>query len=185
MSRIKKEAPACNIYLIGFMGCGKSSVSRFFAREYKMQMVEMDQRIEEEEGRTISGIFAESGEEYFRKLETGLLIRLGEKKRHVISCGGGAAMREENVAEMKKNGRIVLLRAKPETIYERVKDSHVRPLLEGNMNVEYIRELMEQRRPKYEAAADIAVDTDGKSIPVICREIIDRLNMRSLVLPRE
>lgn len=94
----------------------------------------------------------------------------------VVSCGGGTAMRECNVLEMKKNGKIVLLLASPETIYERVKNFHNRPLLEGNMNVDYISGLMEVRRPKYEAAADISVMTDGRSATEICREIVGKLS---------
>ena len=80
-------------------------------------------------------------------------------------------MRPENTDHMKKNGRIVLLTAKPETIYERVKDSNERPILNNNMNVEFISELMEKRREKYEAAADV----DGKNATQICEEIISRL----------
>ena len=93
----------------------------------------------------------------------------------VVSCGGGVPMRERNVAEMKKNGRVVLLTAKPETILERVKDNHDRPLLENNKNVSFIADLLEKRRAKYEAAADIVVETDGKSELEICEEMIHRL----------
>lgn len=84
-------------------------------------------------------------------------------------------MRERNVKEMKKNGRVVLLTAKPETILERVKDDHNRPLLEGKKNVEYIAELMEKRREKYQAAADLIVETDGRTAEEICGEIIRKL----------
>ena len=84
-------------------------------------------------------------------------------------------MREENVVEMKKNGRVVLLTASPETVYERVKDSNDRPLLNGNNNVEFIAELMEKRREKYEAAADIVIQTDNKTILEICEELISKL----------
>lgn len=84
-------------------------------------------------------------------------------------------MRERNVVEMKKNGKVVLLRAKPETVFERVKEDHSRPLLEQNKTVEHIAELMEQRRPKYEACADIFIDTDGKSSRTIGKEIVARL----------
>ena len=109
---------------------------------------------------SISDIFETYGEEYFRNMETNLLIEMQEKKNVIISCGGGVAMRERNVAEMKKNGRVVLLTAHPQTILDRVKDSDDRPLLNGHKNVEYIEQLMEARREKYEAAADIVVDTD-------------------------
>ena len=93
----------------------------------------------------------------------------------MISCGGGAALRERNVAEMKKNGRVVLLTASPETIYERVKDSDDRPVLNGRKNVEGISELMEQRREKYEAAADIVINTDNKNVLQICEELVQRV----------
>ena len=84
-------------------------------------------------------------------------------------------MRERNVAEMKKNGKVVLLKADPQTILDRVKDSDERPLLNGHKNVEYIADLMEARRAKYEAAADIVVQTDGKSALEICEEMIRKL----------
>ena len=81
-------------------------------------------------------------------------------------------MRERNVTEMKKNGKVVLLTAKPETILERVRDNHDRPLLEGNKNVDFIAGLMEKGRQKYEAAADIIIETDGKNELQICEELI-------------
>ena len=76
---------------------------------------------------------------------------------------------------MKKNGRVVLLTASPETIYERVKDSDDRPVLNGRKNVEGISELMEQRREKYEAAADIVINTDNKNVLQICEELVQRV----------
>ena len=93
----------------------------------------------------------------------------------MISCGGGVALRKENVIEMKKNGRVVLLTASPETIYERVKDSDDRPVLNGNKNVEFIADLMEKRREKYEAAADVVIQTDNKTILQISEELISKL----------
>ena len=149
-----------NIVLIGFMGAGKSTISDYLSTMFAMEVVEMDQLIAEREGMSISDIFETYGEEYFRNMETNLLIEMQEKKNAIISCGGGVAMRERNVAEMKKNGRVVLLTAHPQTILDRVKDSDDRPLLNGHKNVEYIEQLMEARREKYEAAADIVVDTD-------------------------
>ena len=148
-----------NIFLIGFMGAGKSTISDYLKNVLAMDVVEMDQCIVERQGMSISDIFETYGEEYFRELETNLLIE----------------MQERNVTEMKKNGRVVLLTAKPETILERVKDNHDRPLLENNKNVSFIADLLEKRRAKYEAAADIVVETDGKSELEICEELIHRL----------
>ena len=145
-----------NLYLIGFMGAGKSTIAR-----------------------AITDIFAAHGENYFRDLETELLRSFSESTGYVVSCGGGSVLRDENAALMKENGCIVFLRATPETIYERVKDSTNRPILNGNMNVEYIRELMEKRRPRYEAVADICVDTDGKDVDAISEEILKAVEDRA------
>ena len=136
----------------------------------------MDQEITDREEMSIPDIFATYGEEYFRDLETSLLVELQDRKNVIISCGGGTALRENNVAEMKKNGRVVLLTASPETIYERVKDSDDRPVLKGRKNVDGIAELMEQRREKYEAAADIVVQTDHKTVLQVCEELVRRLS---------
>ena len=136
----------------------------------------MDTLIEEREGMRISKIFETKGEPYFRDLETELLIELQARSNAVISCGGGVPMRERNVAEMKKNGRVVLLTAHPETILERVKDNHDRPLIENNKTVEGISALMEARRERYMAAADLVIETDRKTGEEICRELVEKLH---------
>ena len=164
-----------NIFLIGFMGCGKSTVADFLNRELSMEVIEMDQIIAQRQGMSISDIFETYGEQYFRDLETNLLIEMQSRSNVVISCGGGTPMRECNVVEMKKNGRVVLLTAKPETILDRVKNNHDRPLIENNKTVSFIADLMEKRRAKYEAAADIIIETDGKNELEICEELVHRL----------
>lgn len=161
-----------HIFLIGFMGCGKSTNAACLAEMTGARQVEMDQMIVENEGMAIADIFKEKGEAYFRELETDLIKSFAGVKPAVISCGGGAVLKEENVRFMKECGKIVLLTAEPETIYERVKDSTERPVLNGNMNVGYIEELMEKRRPKYKAAADVTIATDGKTSEEICEEIL-------------
>ncbi len=161
-----------HIFLIGFMGCGKSTNAACLSEMTGAKQVEMDQMIVENEGMAIADIFKEKGEPYFRELETDLIKSFAGAEPAVISCGGGAVLKEENVRLMKESGKIVLLTAEPETIYERVKDSTERPVLNGNMNVSYIKDLMEKRRPKYEAAADVRVATDGKTSEEICEEIL-------------
>ncbi len=164
-----------NIFLIGFMGSGKSTVASCLAKKYGMEIVEMDQVIVEREGMSISDLFAHKGEIYFRDVESQLLIEIQEKQDRVISCGGGVVLREQNVKEMKKCGKVVLLNARPETILERVRDDENRPLLQGNKDVKFISDMMKQRRPKYEEAADFVVETDGKDAEEICKEIFDRI----------
>ena len=164
-----------NIVLIGFMGAGKTSISEYLKTLFAMDVIEMDQIIAEREGMSIPDIFEVHGEQYFRDLETNLLIEMQSRKNVVISCGGGTPLRECNVVEMKKNGRVVLLTASPETIFDRVKDSHDRPVIENNKNVPFIADLMEKRRAKYEAAADIIINTDGKSLIEVCEELVQQL----------
>ena len=173
--RFKEKRFDYNIVLIGFMGAGKSAVSERLSTVYAMKNVEMDQVIAEREGMSIPNIFAAHGEEYFRDLETELLAEMQSHKNTVISCGGGAVLRERNIREMKRNGRVVLLTASPETVYERVKDSDDRPVLNGRKNVKGIKELMEQRRGRYEAAADIVINTDNKTVMQVCEELVHRL----------
>ena len=128
------------------MGAGKKSISEYLKTLFAMDVIEMDQIIAEREGMSIPDIFEVHGEQYFRDLETNLLIEMQARKNVVISCGGGTPLRECNVVEMKKNGRVVLLTASPETIFDRVKDSHDRPVIENNKNVPFIADLMEKRR---------------------------------------
>ena len=170
------------IYLTGFMGTGKSTILNGLHEKCGFQKVEMDEQIAAEEGMSIPNIFQEKGEDYFRSLETELVKRISRLDQVVVSCGGGTVMRQCNVDIMKENGIIVLLTATPETVYDRVKGSHNRPLLEQNMNPEYIAKLMEERRPRYEAAADIRVQTDGRTSQEICTEIMGKITEYGFVL---
>ncbi len=160
-----------NIFLIGFMGAGKSTIAKRLSSRYGLRLIEMDEEIERREGHSVSQIFALRGEPYFRDQETNLLRELEDTKRAVVSCGGGVPMREGNLKAMHLSGVIVYLSAAPETIYQRVKNVHTRPLLEGHMNVEDIADLMAERLPAYQKAADLTVVTDNRSVEEISREI--------------
>lgn len=160
-----------NIFLIGFMGAGKSTIARCLHSHHGMEWLEMDKEIEKSEGMPISEIFRRKGEEYFRELETGLLLSLESRSNTVVSCGGGVPLRSCNVEAMKRSGIVVFLTARPETILERVKDSHDRPLLERHKDVEYIAGLLSKRLEKYEAAADVQIATDGRRTAEIAEEI--------------
>lgn len=164
-----------NIYLIGFMGTGKSTVAKELVARMHAKCMEMDERIEEQQQMAITDIFEKYGESYFRDLETELLRSLRKEQNLIVSCGGGSVLRDENAALMKENGSIVLLTATPETVYERVKNSTNRPVLNGNMNAAYIKELMEKRRARYESVADISVATDGRTVEEICTEILTQM----------
>lgn len=160
-----------NLFLIGFMGSGKSTIAKGLSELFPAEVVEMDAMIARQQGMAITEIFEKFGESYFRDLETKLLLDIGKQQGAIISCGGGVVIRPENIEAMKQSGIVIWLSASPETVYERVKDSKDRPVLNGNMNVEYIAGLQEKRRAMYEAAADVTVVTDGKSVDAICQEI--------------
>lgn len=162
-----------HIFLIGFMGVGKTSVSKALSRKLSVKEIDTDALIVEQEGMSIARIFEERGEEAFRQTETELLDQVAELSPCIVSCGGGMALRSENVEKMKRQGKIILLSAVPETIYEHVKDSTHRPLLNGNMNVEYIAQLLAARMPGYRAAADIEVRTDELSPRQVAEKIIE------------
>ena len=130
-----------NITLIGFMGTGKSTISGYLKDMLALKEVDVDAMIVKNENMAIKDIFAKHGEEYFRACESEAILSLKDCKQSVISCGGGAVIREENVTNLKRTSRIVLLTASPETILSRVKESEERPILNGNMNVEFITQV--------------------------------------------
>lgn len=164
-----------NLVLIGFMGTGKTTVSRTLAKRLSMKEVDIDQCIVQRTGKSISAIFEEDGESVFRQMETAMLAELQQQTGLIISCGGGLAMQDHNVPIMKQGGLVLLLTATPQTVLRRVRHSTHRPLLNGKMNVKAIADLMSQRSQKYKAAADLTVSTDFKSISKICEEILSLL----------
>ena len=166
-----------NLFIIGYMGTGKSTVAKFLSEKHGWDLLEMDEMIVQQEGMSIADIFETHGEEHFRDIESNLIKDICLQENKVVSCGGGVVLRSQNVDAMKKSGIIVLLSASPETILERVKGDTNRPLLQGNKTIEYLREMMEKRREKYENAADIMVRTDGKEIVEICNELIEKINL--------
>ena len=128
-----------NIYLIGFMGVGKSTVAKELSKRLDYQLIDTDDEIESREARSISDIFERDGEEYFRGLERELIRELSSKDNLIVSCGGGIIKCDENIRLMRESGKVVLLEASPETIYERVKDNDSRPLLQANPGIEGIK----------------------------------------------
>lgn len=163
-----------NIALIGFMGSGKSLVSKKLASTLKCEAISTDEWIERREGRSIRRIFEESGEPYFREQETQAVREVAGKESVVIDCGGGVVLNPRNIKELRKKGVIVFLAASPETVYQRIKDKKNRPLLKTVDPQAKIRQLMEERKSLY-AQADYTIATDKKSVRQICAEIIQLL----------
>ncbi len=164
------------IFLAGFMGVGKTLAANCFGSSYGFKTADLDAYIEEEEQMPVADIFELKSEEYFRDKETECLKRVLQEKFQVISLGGGAVLREENVRVMKEKGIIILLTASPEVIEKRLESDKSRPVLKVDFGIERIEALMETRKKAYLEAADMVIDTDNKTIDDICKEIVEKLS---------
>ncbi|GAX90869.1 shikimate kinase [Effusibacillus lacus] len=160
-----------NIYLIGFMGTGKTTVGMALAARTGWTFIDMDQEIARREGRAIPDIFAQSGEAYFREMESDLLKELTSLDRLLVTTGGGVVLRPENRDLMKQTGFIVSLSADKESIKRRVSNQTGRPLLSGGELDQKIDRLLEERKGLYEDA-DIQIDTSARDVSDIVDEIL-------------
>jgi len=161
-----------NIILIGFMGCGKTSIGRRLSYKLRIPVEDTDKLIEQKKGQRISEIFEQSGEAAFRTMETELLNEIAQRDyKRIISVGGGLPVREENQVLLKKCGFVIYLRTDAETIYERLKDDCTRPLLQCENPLEKIKSLMASREEAYVSCADFIVEEDGRNEEE-CAELI-------------
>ena len=169
-----------NIVLIGFRGTGKSTVGRLLAKRLERDFIDSDKQIEISTEKTIKSIFEEDGEEGFRKIEAGTIAELSKADNKVISAGGGAVLKGDNVRNLKDNGFLVLLEATPEIIHNRIeqdeKTTQQRPSLTDKKPLDEIKHLIEQRDHAYKSAADFTINTSYVSCEDIVNEIITIVN---------
>lgn len=163
-----------NIFLVGFMGAGKSTVGKILADKTRYTFLDADKVIEEKAGTTITQIFAEHGEPYFRNLESESLEELADDSNQVIATGGGVVQRERNWQAIKNSGISIYLKASVETIWDRIKNDTSRPLLQVDDPVETARELLNKRAEMYEKA-DIIINTDELSLEQVADNIVNLL----------
>ncbi|MBN2097070.1 MAG: shikimate kinase [Candidatus Omnitrophica bacterium] len=167
-----------NIVLVGFMGTGKTAVAKLLAKSLNMKYICTDEVIEDKERRSINEIFKKSGEVYFRRAEKEVIKKVAELDKFVIDCGGGVILDEENVQNLKTNGKIICLQAAAEVILERTKRNRERPLLNTKDPLAKIKELLEFRAPFY-ARADFFVDTNNLTVEQVVEEIKTKLKNES------
>ena len=154
-----------NIVLIGYRGTGKSTVGRLLAARLGRKLLSTDAEIVKRVQRSIPEIVAQEGWEYFRDLESAICRELAGRNGLVIDTGGGAILRAQNVEMLKKNGTVFWLTASVETIVKRIGDDNQRPSLTGDKSfVDEIQDVLRERTPKYQAAADHKIATDNQSI---------------------
>lgn len=161
-----------NLVLIGFMGTGKTSVGRLIAAKLRFQFFDLDALVAERAGLEIPEIFARHGETHFRDLETSALESCGHLTRSVFATGGGIVIRAYNRTLLRELGFVVQLTAREEVIFERVSRNAHRPLLQTADPRGTIAEMLVARRPHYEAAAQLTVDTSERSHQETAEQII-------------
>ena len=168
--------PGRSIVLIGFMGAGKTEVGKAIAAVSGLELVDTDALIEQEAGRSIVDLFAEEGEPAVRARERRAVARAVDPPGRVISCGGGTILGLRNYETLRDAGEIVYLRASPQTLRSRISDVSSRPMLQ---DPSVFDRLLAERTPAYEAAADVIVDTDGRTPHEIAEEILARVGSRA------
>jgi shikimate kinase len=165
-----------NIILIGYRGTGKSAVARLLAERTKWPLVSTDAEIVRKAGMPVPDIIRKRSWDYFRDVESEICKQVGKKDRTIIDTGGGAVLRKENVESLRQRGRMFWLTAEVGTIMERIKRSAERPSLTGNKSyVEEVEEVLNERVPLYNAAADHIIPTDGRTIEEIATEIQEKM----------
>jgi shikimate kinase len=165
-----------NIALIGFMGTGKTAVGKLLSGKLDKEFIELDVLIEKKARKTIPEIFARDGEIAFRELEIEAIRDAAGRENTVIACGGGVVLNQINIDRLREHSVIVYLTASPEAILERTaSDRDERPLLVAEDKAAKVKSLLEFRRPFYERAADITVDTSELEVPGVVEQIIARL----------
>ena len=162
-----------NVVLIGYRGTGKSTVGKIVAVQLGLGLVSTDAEIVKAAGRTIPQIVEEHGWEYFRDLETKMCQNLAGRDGLVIDTGGGAILRPQNVESLKQTGKLFWLTASVETIAKRIGSDTQRPSLTGTKSfIDEIQDVLRERTPKYQAAADEIIETEGKSVAQVAEEIL-------------
>ncbi|MCR5430560.1 MAG: type I 3-dehydroquinate dehydratase [Eubacterium sp.] len=170
-----------NISVIGFMGTGKTTVSKALAEILNCKEVDTDKYLVNKYGKEITEMFEVMTEDEFRDAESVAIEEIAKTTNQIISCGGGAVIRKKNSDVLKKGGVIVRLEANPETIFERVSRRTTRPLLNGNMNIDHIKKLMDERELRYREAADITVNVDSNNRILTCYRIVVALVKRGII----
>jgi len=161
-----------NIILMGFMGTGKSATGRLVAKRLDRPLVDMDAEIEQREQRSIRDIFLYDGEPYFRRVERDVVKELCERKNLVVATGGGVVINPENVRDFSRTGVVICLSAIPSVILQRVAVGTHRPLIEDGEKARKIKDLLEIRKPLYDAIPN-QIDTTSLSPELTADRVIE------------
>lgn len=168
-----------NIFLVGPMGAGKSTVGRQLAEALSFEFKDSDQEIQRRTGVDIPTIFEYEGEDGFRERERQVIDELSEQTGIVMATGGGAILRPDNRRDLASRGVVIYLRCSPEQQHSRTSRDRNRPLLHTDDPLSRLRELMEERDPLYRQVADMVVSTERRGTASVVKEIRRRLDSDS------
>ena len=171
LEKTKSFRPAPNLYIVGFMGVGKSTIGRKVARELGYHFIDSDKEIEKKTGQKISEIFANEGELAFREMEREFINNGHPESRCVVSCGGGLVVSKGVVKILKKKGLVISLFASTKSIIERIGRDRTRPLLDIDYPEERVRKMMAEREPIYKCAGN-CITTDDQSVTEVVRQVM-------------
>jgi shikimate kinase len=169
--------PSCNIFLVGLMGSGKTTIGKLLARARGVDFIDSDHEIIARCGVSIPTIFEIEGEEGFRRRECAVIEDLSARQGIVLATGGGAVLKEENRACLKTRGTVVYLRAQPQELYLRTRHDKNRPLLQTDDPLKKLQELYALRHPLYMEAADIVLDTGRQSVHALVQRLENNLKL--------
>jgi shikimate kinase len=175
---VDKQYGTRNVYLVGLMGAGKTTIGRSLAKRLNLDFIDSDREIEARTGVTIPTIFEIEGEEGFRKREAQVIDELSRLSGRVMATGGGVVLRPENRANLRANGFVVYLNVPPHTLWERTRHDRNRPLLQVDDPLLKLKELYAQRDPFYREVADLVVDSSRINAQGVLQLLIKEVGER-------
>lgn len=167
----RKTEIHANLYLVGLMGTGKTTIGELLATRLGMKFIDSDLAIEKSTGMSVSQIFSTHGESHFRKLEEKFIVSEHPQNNCVIACGGGLCIPNGMMEELKSRGKVICLWASAETLFDRTKMDRSRPLLQDSKPLDILKNLIEERKSRYREA-DLVVETDNLSPELVVENIL-------------
>jgi shikimate kinase len=172
--------PSCNIFLVGLMGAGKTTIGKLLARQRGLEFLDSDQEITARCGVSIPTIFEIEGEAGFRRREAAMIDELTRRKGVVLATGGGAVLLDENRLHLKARGTVVYLRCQPQELYLRTRNDKNRPLLQTDDPLRKLKDLYAIRHPLYMQVADVVLDSGRQSTHSLVHRLESNLSLAAV-----
>lgn len=172
--------PSCNIFLVGLMGSGKTTIAKLLSKQRGLEFIDSDHEIVARCGVSIPTIFEIEGEPGFRKREAAVIDDLTQRRGIVLATGGGAVLLPENRANLKNRGTVVYLRCQPQELYMRTRHDKNRPLLQTDDPLRRLKDLYAARHALYMQVADVVLDSGRQSTHALVRRLENSLDLAAV-----